>query len=196
MHFQGQEFPAHDPKAGKTFGGTYRLDATPARHTQGGDGGMGPTNPPGPTIDRNSWTGRGEARRLFSSWHHATTATGICDFGIGALPTMDAFMDMFRAVTGWDLTVDELVKTGERIGNLRHCFNIREGINLLSFPMPGRIIGLPPKPAGPTAGVTVDEATVERDYLTAVDWDLETTKPSKSKLRELGLENVLKQIYD
>ncbi len=195
IHFQGQEIPAHDPKAGKTFGGTYRLDATPARHTQGGDGGMGPANPTGPAIDRNSWAGRGEARRIYSAWHHAVTATGICNFGVGALPSMDAFMEMFRAVTGWDLTVEELIKTGERIGNLRHCFNVREGINLLNFPMPGRIIGVPPKQAGPTAGVKVDEETLIRDYLTAADWDLKTTKPSKKKLAELGLENVIKEIW-
>ena len=195
IHIQGQEVPAHDPKAGKTFGGTYRLDATPARHTQGGDGGMGPVNPPGPNYDRNSWSGRGEARRIFSSWHHATTATGICDFGIGALPTMESFMDMMRAVSGWDLTVEELVKTGERIGNLRQSFNIREGLNLLKYNMPGRIVGVPPKKAGPTAGVTVDEETLDREYLIAADWDLKTTKPSKNKLLELGLENVAKELW-
>ena len=104
-------------------------------------------------------------------------------------------MDMMRAVSGWDLTVEELVKTGERIGNLRQSFNIREGLNLLKYNMPGRIVGVPPKKAGPTAGVTVDEETLDREYLIAADWDLKTTKPSKNKLLELGLENVAKELW-
>ena len=195
MHIQGQEIPAHDPKAGRAFATTYRMDATPARHTQGGEGAMGPANPPQQTFDRNSWSGRGEARRIGSSWHHATSAMGMCTFGLGALPSIDSLMDMVRAVSGWDITVEELLKTGERINNVRQAFNIREGLNPLQFNMPGRIIGMPPKSAGPTKGVTVDEATVDSEYLKAMDWDLNTTRPSKRKLLELGLDEVARELW-
>ena len=81
-----------------------------------------------------------------------------------------------------------------RIGNLRQAFNIREGINSLQFKVPGRVIGSPPLTAGPTAGFTLDEKTVDREFLTEMDWDLETTKPSRSKLCELGLEDVAQQL--
>jgi aldehyde:ferredoxin oxidoreductase len=195
MHIQGQEIPGHDPKAGRAFGTTYRMDATPARHTQGGEGGMGLANPPQPAFDRNSWSGRGEARRIGSSWHHAVSATGMCSFGLGALPDMDSLINMIRAVSGWDITVDEMMKTGERIANVRQAFNIREGLNPLLFNVPGRIAGNPPKTAGPTKGVTVDEQTLDREYLTAMDWDLKTAKPSEKKLLELGLSDVAKELW-
>jgi aldehyde:ferredoxin oxidoreductase len=194
MHIQGQEVPAHDPKVGRQWGTIYRMDATPARHTQGGEGGMGPA-PPQPTFDRNSWTGRGEARRIGSSWHHAVSATGMCSFGLGALPDMESFLAMLRAVSGWDITVDELLLTGERIANVRHAFNVREGLNPLGYNMPGRIVGSPPKTAGPSKGVTVDEDTVDREYLIAMDWDTFSTKPSRNGLLRLGLDDVARELW-
>ncbi len=194
MHINGQEIPAHDPKVGRHWGTTYRMDATPARHTQSGEGGMGPA-PAQPSFDPNGWSGRGAARRIGSSWHHAVSATGICTFGMGALPDIESLIDMMRAVSGWDLTLEELLVTGERINNVRQAFNVREGVNPLEYNMPGRIIGTPPKTAGPSAGITVDEQTLDREYLTAMDWDLKTTKPSRKKLLELGLDDVAGELW-
>ena len=77
---------------------------------------------------------------------------------------------------------------------MRHCFNIREGLNPLQFKIPGRITGNPPPKAGPLMGVTVDEETMDREYLAALDWDPKTTKPSEKKLQELGLEDVARAI--
>ena len=43
--------------------------------------------------------------------------------------------------------------------------------------------------------VTVDEDTMIKEYLNAMDWDLETAKPSQKKLYELGLEDVSQELY-
>jgi aldehyde:ferredoxin oxidoreductase len=99
------------------------------------------------------------------------------------------------AVTGWDRSTDELLKIGERIANMRHVFNLREGINPLEYKVHPRIIGVPPHKEGPLAGVTADIKTQVRDNLKALDWDLTTTKPSKNKLLELGLDDVAKEIW-
>jgi len=88
-----------------------------------------------------------------------------------------------------------MLKTGERISNLRQAFNIREGLNPLKFRVPDRVLGIPPKKEGPLAGVTIDEDTMIKEYLTAMDWDLKTAKPSKKKLLELGLEDVAKVLW-
>jgi aldehyde:ferredoxin oxidoreductase len=45
------------------------------------------------------------------------------------------------------------------------------------------------------AGVTVDEDTMIKEYLTAMDWDLKTAKPSKKKLLELGLADVAQELW-
>lgn len=192
MHIQGQEVPAHDPKFGYHWGISYRMDATPARHTQGP--GMPLPGLPLPPHDPKSFSGRGEAHKMGHSFSHVVSSSGTCLFLYWALPSVNAFVDFMCAVSGWDLTIEELIKTGERITNIRHAFNLREGLNPLEYKIPGRIIGNPPPQAGPLKGITVDEETMDREYLTAMDWDLKTTKPSKKKLEELGLEDVAKEI--
>jgi len=119
----------------------------------------------------------------------------MCLFVYMALPRVDSIAEFMSVVTGWDITTDELVETGERIANIRQAFNIREGLNPLHFKIPDRILGKPPQKVGPLAGVTFDEGTLVREYLTAMDWDPETAKPSKKKLEELGLVNVAQELW-
>jgi aldehyde:ferredoxin oxidoreductase len=193
IHIQGQEMPAHDPKYATDLATTYRLDPTPARHTQGSE----ERHPPGliPRYDRRSFIDRAEIHKKGNNFHHIVNCSGMCDFVYGTLPTVDAVAEFMRAVTGWDVTTDELVRTGERIANIRQVFNIREGLNPLQFKVPDRVVGKPPKKEGPLAGVTIDENVLYNEYLAAMDWDLKTAKPSKKKLQELGLEDVARELW-
>lgn len=192
-HIQGQEVPMHDPKLGFHYSTTYRLDATPARHTQGSEG-ISPPELPTPTFDRKSFAGRGEAHKVTSNFNHVMNCAGMCMFMYMSLPNANAVTNFISAVTGWDVTMDELLKTGERIANIRQAFNIREGLNPLEFKVPDRTLGRPAQKEGPLAGVTVDEDTMVREYLEAMDWDAKTAKPGKKKLQELGLDDVAKEL--
>jgi len=197
MHIQGQELPAHDPKHTFHYATNYRLDPTPARHFTGSELSMAPAHPSGllPKFDHRSFAGRGEAHKIGSNFNHALVCAGMCLFVYWAFPNVDPIAEFMSAVTGWDVTNDELLKTGERISNIRQAFNIREGLNPLEFKVPDRVLGRPPLKEGPLAGVTVDEDTLIKDCLTAMDWDLKTAKPSKKKLLELGLEDVAKVLW-
>ncbi len=173
IHIGGQELGLHDPKLMPPMVGhmesaaaRYQMDATPGRHTQGF----------GPSGFRN----------------HLSNATGVCYFGgIGT----EMLADFLSAVTGWEYTRDELLKTAERIATLRHVFNLREGINPLKWYVHPRIIGRPPLNEGPLAMVTADIEAQVYWNLGALDWDRHTTKPSKRKLTALGLEDVIKDLY-
>jgi aldehyde:ferredoxin oxidoreductase len=193
IHIQGQEVPAHDPRAGLQWAYTYWLDATPARHTQGAEGPM----PPGvmPEYDYTSLEGRGEPHKIGVTFSHYLSSAGMCNMVIGGLSHADAFIESMNAVTGWGITREEVDRTGERIANIRQAFNIREGLNMLKFEIPDRIMGKPPKKEGPLAGVTLDKDLINREFLTAMDWDLETAKPSKGKLLELDLEDVAQALW-
>ena len=197
IHIQGQELPAHDPKHAFHYATSYRLDPTPGRHFVGSELSMAPAHPTGllPKFDHKSFAGRGEARKIGNNFHQAVVCAGMCLFVYWAFPSVDPVAEFMSAVTGWDMTIDELLKTGERISNIRQAFNIREGLNPLQFKVPDRVIGKPPQKEGPLAGVTVDEDTLDREYLAAMDWDLKTAKPSKKKLQELGLEDVAKVLW-
>ena len=197
MHIQGQELPAHDPKHAFYFATSYRLDPTPGRHFTGSELSDAPAHPSGllPRFDHRSFAGRGVARKIGSNFHHAVVCAGTCLFVYWAFPSINPIAEFMSAVTGWDITTDELLKTGERISNLRQAFNVREGLNPLQFKVPDRVLGRPPQKEGPLAGVTIDEDTLDREYLAAMDWDLKTAKPSKKKLQELGLEDVAQELW-
>jgi aldehyde:ferredoxin oxidoreductase len=91
--------------------------------------------------------------------------------------------------------MDELLKIGERITTMRHVINLREGVNPLRWNVHPRIIGKPPQDEGPLAGVTSDIEAQVYWNLGALDWDRITTKPSKKKLLELGLDDVAEDIW-
>jgi len=189
MHIQGEEVPMHDPKLQPGLAVTYLLDATPARHTQGGElnpvPGLGIKIPP-----REQQAGRGPLHKELVSLVHVVNSAGVCLFGY--LSYDFHFMpDFLTAVTGEPWDVKRIEVAGERISNMRHALNLREGLNPLHWHMPGRLIGQPPLEAGTHKGFSVDLQTQVKDYLVAMDWDPETTKPRAAKLRELGLEDLV-----
>ncbi len=175
IHIGGQELGMHDPKNAADpeshAAARYQMDATPGRHTQQG---FGPSSFP----------------------YHLINTTGFCLFSdlVGGDATR-YIKEFMKAVTGWDRSEDELLKCGERIANMRHVFNLREGINPLKYKVHPRIIGRPPQKEGPLAGVSVDiEAQIYWD-LGALDWNRVTTKPSRKKLLELCLDDVAEELW-
>jgi len=192
IHVQGQEVPGHNPIAGFHWPATYIANATPGRHTQGSEG-FGQELLP--KYDPGSFSGRGPAHRIGTCQQHITMCTGTCLFVAGNLPSYGVMAEFMRAITGWDITLDEMLTAGERIENVRQAFNIREGLNLLQFEVSGRILGKPPHAVGPLAGVTVDADTLVKEYVAAMDWDAATARPSEKKLKSLGLDDIARDFY-
>jgi aldehyde:ferredoxin oxidoreductase len=193
IHIHGQEVPMHDPKRFMHFAATY-LDTTPARHMLGSYG-LGPASGVEfPTFDRKSPAGRGEAHKMGSDLVHVVNCAGICLFGYLCMD-LSAITESLSLATGWELSLDDLLKTGERIANMRQAFNVREGLRPGDYKEPNRVLGRPPLETGPIAGRSVDIETLGRDYLVARDWDPDSGKPSRSKLQELGLEDVAEVLW-
>jgi aldehyde:ferredoxin oxidoreductase len=193
MNIQGQEYGAHDPRKGYNFAAGYKFDATPGRHTR--DSGMAFKGLTKPQFDSNSFAGRAPAQRIGMSFFHVIDCSGSCHFVTFTYPSADVLIEFLNAATGWNLTMEEILKTGERIANIRHCFNIREGLNMLKFHSPDRMAGKPPLTTGPLAGKTVDEEMIASEFCEAMDWDKVTAKPSKKKLLELDMSDVAKVIW-
>jgi aldehyde:ferredoxin oxidoreductase len=98
------------------------------------------------------------------------------------------------AVTGWPFDKDEALRAGERIANMRHAFNLREGHNPRKWAYPGIMVGQPPTGVGPLGRVTVDIDTMEREWLRAYHWDEDTTVPDPKHLEELGIAELATQL--
>lgn len=194
IHIHGQEVPMHDPKRFMNYAISY-LNTTPARHTQGNYGSKPASGLEFPTFDRSSTAGRGQANKMGSDLMHVVSCSGLCMFGLGFMDA-SALTDFINATTGWECRLDDLLHTGERIANMRQAFNVREGISISEFNVPGRVAGNPPLQAGPTAGKSVDFDTLRRDYLTARGWEPDSGKPGREKLLQLGLEDVARALWD
>jgi len=198
MHVGGEMVPMHDPRCTPGWGATYVSDPAPARHVRGGTAFVesGPVNETLyqalglPTkVDKYNPEGKGEMHAVLGGYQHLVNSSGMCLFGADALPF--SLIDFMKATTGWDLTYDELIKTGQRISTLLHGFNIREGFKPSDFTIPPRVAGNPPLRMGLLKNRTIDIDDLKTQYYEAMGFDVDTGEISKERIDALGLQDVL-----
>jgi aldehyde:ferredoxin oxidoreductase len=100
-------------------------------------------------------------------------------------------MGLMNATTGWELTVEELIKTGQRISTLLHAFNLREGFKPNDFKMPPRISGNPPLKVGLLKDISINFEDLKRQYYEAMGFDTNTGEIRKDRIEALGLKDIL-----
>lgn len=123
-------------------------------------------------------------------FYSATDSVCVCQFVFG--PSFQLYgpsqlVDAIRAVTGWDFSLLDLMKVGERRLNLMRVFNAREGIGAAWDCLPPKM-GMP-LIGGPTDGVMISDEELneaKKTYYEMAGWDRDGV-PRKSKLTELGL---------
>ncbi len=118
----------------------------------------------------------------------------LCMFvwGPGNLYTYRELEDLVRFATGWECTLWELMKAGERKNSMMRQINARRGFTREDDVLPARLFE--PIPDGPSEGSHVDPEVFHqmlKQYYALMGWELETGNPSAGKLMELGLEWVL-----
>ncbi len=194
IHVDGQEVAMHDPKFLPGLATTYMLDATPGRHTQGGELVAPPDVDAPDYYDKYKYSGKGEWHKWLVDWVHIVNSSGICLFAWVSYPYR--FMpDFLAAVTGEEWDDARVEATGERIAHVRHAFNLREGINALERHVPPRLLGIPPQTEGNVRLVTVDIDTQVREYCEATGWDTETGLPERERLEQLGLDFLVRDLH-
>lgn len=200
MHISGRELPAHDPRWDPSLAVIYALEPTPANHCQGAQNlGHKDLENVFPDVDfstcagenKTKFSGRAKEIIVLMNLIHTVNCTGMCWFAWGCTEIKN-HIGCLKAVTGWDIQIDELYKTGERIMNMRQLFNLREGINQFDRKIPGRILGRPPLHDGLTKDIVIDWDTMLKEFYDELDWDLEKSIPSKKKMKELDLDWVIK----
>jgi aldehyde:ferredoxin oxidoreductase len=132
--------------------------------------------------------------KLLENFWRTLDALGLCVFGYaprGVMP-IDTMAKCVNAVTGWEVSLFEMMRAGERGTLIAKAFNSREGFSAKDDRLPGRLFD--PKPDGPNAGKKIFE---EKDFNKAISTyydmigcDPESGRPRPGKLLELGLEWV------
>jgi aldehyde:ferredoxin oxidoreductase len=116
----------------------------------------------------------------------------LCQFVYGPswqLYSPNQIVEAVQAVTGWDVTIEELLEVGERRLNMLRAYNARDGIGRSEDMLPKKLtVGLR---GGKSDGLYVTKEEVEQAkdwYYEMAGWDVETGMPSPDKLEKLGLE--------
>jgi len=206
LSVKGQEISMHDPrvKVGVGIGfavSTYGADHMTAAHdpmfTDGNSSmfksvkPLGIYNPmPATEITHEKVRGYMQLEKLW----RMLDALGLCVFGYaprGVMP-LDVMVQSLNAITGWNASLYELLRSAERGSMLARAFNSREGFSIKDDRLPARLFD--PKPDGPDSGKKIFE---EEDFYKAIalyyemiNCDPETGRPARGKLMELGLEWV------
>ena len=118
-------------------------------------------------------------------WRSIYDALILCKFA--ALPA-DLIAKLINAATGWELTPQELLKTGERIFTMKRLINLRFGVTPEDDKLPSLL--LKPLTEGATEGKVPDLKMMLKEYYQFRNWDEATGEPTETKLTELGLSNL------
>ena len=187
---KGLELPAHSARALKGMSIGY------ATATRGGSHhDTRPTPQYAQGFDRRS----PEGKPAFAVRSQHFTAVGdslvLCRFtgerGLG-LFLNEEYARAVSAVTGWDLSVEELEGIGERIVNLERCFNVREGTRREHDTLPWKVLA-EPIPDGASKGAYCPPEELDAmldEYYRLRGWTSEGI-PGPDKLLQLGLEFTL-----
>ncbi|MHB1417928.1 MAG: aldehyde ferredoxin oxidoreductase family protein [Chloroflexota bacterium] len=101
--------------------------------------------------------------------------------------------ELVAAVTGWDTSVHELLKVGERAVTMARIFNMREGFSRADDVLPERFFSPPTAGALADKKQAVDREQMERAktfYYSLMGWDPATGVPTVEKLETLGIGHL------
>ncbi|MFH2102992.1 MAG: aldehyde ferredoxin oxidoreductase family protein [Chloroflexota bacterium] len=201
---KGEEAPAHMPQAKRSLALIYAVNPFGADHQSSEhdpyyEEGVGDFN-----LDRLKAIGLGQPQPVYSLtpekvrfaylgelFYSMMDSAELCQFVFGPTWTLygpNETVKMFRAVTGWDITIDELMNVGARRLNLMRIFNLREGLTRKDDNLPKKFYQ-PLKGSGPTAGFSISSEELESaldEYYKLAGWS-KAGVPEASTLDKLEI---------
>ena len=183
MSVKGLEMPAYDPRAIKGIGLNY------ATANRGGCHVTGYTVAPEVVgipekIDPLSPEGKAKWVKIFQDLTCVVNSTVNCLFTTFAIGAKD-YAELLSAVTGWDISEEEIMRIGERIYNLERVIINRLGFDGKDDVLPKRLLE-EKMPEGAAKGQIVELEKMKKEYYELRGW--ENGKPTPEKLKELEIE--------
>ncbi|MGD0623339.1 MAG: aldehyde ferredoxin oxidoreductase family protein [Thermodesulfobacteriota bacterium] len=201
LHIKGQELPLYDPRGNTGQALSFAVSPTGADPIAAPH--ETPSANPGPMLARIAPLGLLEPvpaldfglskvrnytyLQFVSSLYNSL---GVCSFAAGPVwsQSLTRLVELVSAVTGWDTSLWELLKVGERTVTMARVFNLREGFGRKDDTLPDRLFA--PLENGPLQGKGIDRKEFEEAltmYYEAMGWDPMEGVPTRGKLAELNL---------
>ena len=203
MHVMGQEIPLQEPRLAHHRGLGYVINETGADHLAGAPETF--FEKEGPRLASYRALGSfqpsplhgfdDEKLRLFvysHIWYSFADCAVLCLF---IQYSFEQVRQLAQAMTGWETSIWEMMKVGERAATMAQAFNVREGLDPRANKLPKRFYRALKNT--PTTTEAIDPDRIEwarRRFLVMLGWDAETGAPTSGKLAELGLGWVEKQL--
>jgi len=195
MHVKGLELPAYDIRGAKAHGLNYATSYTGADHNRGYSNQEIFGVPVPEPVDRFAVEGKGK----LTKWNQ-DVGTATCD-----CPTMCMFLlgqafaataaqntaDVLKALSGLELTPEEVQTVGERVNNLARVFNVLAGFGRADDTFPKRILTEPLR-EGNSMGQYISREDLDKmldEYYEARGWTRDGV-PTEEKLKSLGLDKA------
>ncbi len=201
MNVKGLELPAYDSRAVQITGLAYAVANRGGDHVTAYI--QGPTFfdipflcIPDSKIEDVFVADPGEVHILVDLENVMTAldTLGACKF-MGFCVASEEWIELVEQLLGRKFTYDDMVKLGERAYNLARVFSVREGLTRADDTLPPRLLE-DPLPEGPAAGKVNENLPAMLDkYYELRGWDKATGKPTPEKLKELGLEEYIPDIW-
>jgi aldehyde:ferredoxin oxidoreductase len=186
---KNQELPAHMPQVKRSLALVYAVNPFGADHQSSEhDPGYTPESAP-VSLERMAQIGLMTPQpdrvlnrekvelALYTEWNYSFMDTAdLCQFVYGPswqLLGPAEMAELMRAVTGWEMTVNDIQRIGERRLNLMRAFNAREGVGRERDTLPKRLFDQPLK-GGPSEGVFITREELEtalNEYYELAGWD-------------------------
>jgi len=185
MHVKGLEVAAHDPRANFSLALAYATSNRGACHlsfTQDYEEAHVADLGVAPTEGRFSPNKAALVAKM-QDWSCLFDSLCICKFARYGGLMVSQTLGYLNASTGWNMTLEEFLKTGERIFNLKRMYIIKHGISRKDDTLPLRL--LTHKRGGGTDKVPPFNVMLS-EYYEYRGWD-EFGIPKEEKLRELEL---------
>ncbi|MBU2610815.1 MAG: aldehyde:ferredoxin oxidoreductase, partial [Chloroflexi bacterium] len=202
---KGEEAPAHMPQAKRSLALIYAVNPFGADHQSSehdpyyeegvADFNLNRLKEMGlgaPQPGRSLGTEKVRFAYLTECFYSMMDSLELCQFVYGPTWCLYGPQDtavMVKAVTGWDVTVDELVTVGMRRLNLMRVFNTREGFTRKDDQLPKKFFK-PLAGTGPTAGVVLTQPELDTaldEYYKLAGWTNDGI-PTAVTLKKLDIE--------
>ena len=200
MHVKGQPFPLHEPRGKAGLALAYSISPTGADHLEHPhdpvfetEAGLKSILPLGIVEPLSALDLSSKKVRMFvylQDLYSMFNSIGLCVLTggfFGGPVSLNTIPEYVNAVTGWETSLWELMKVGERHSAMARVFNVREGLSSKDDTLPGRIFE--PLEGGPSKSRSIDPQEFQKalkTYYSMVGWD-ETGVPLDSRLEELDL---------
>jgi aldehyde:ferredoxin oxidoreductase len=189
-HVKGLDIPAHDPRAYFSLAVNYATSSTGAHHERGNPqvasmGFLLPEAGVDKEVDRFEMEYTGFLAAKYQDYATLTNSLVHCKFMLFGGMTLTDLLDTLNAVTGWEWSMGDFLKAGERIFTLQRLLNNKYGITRKDDKLPKKL--LIPAEKGSRAGkAPLDYEKSLDNYYALRGWNSKGV-PTDSKLKELDL---------